>query len=134
MRFLIAGILAAAVSWMGNRAALKIMGTKVIVVLAPFIEELAKSSAAVLTGSSMILTHTMFGLIEGLYDAWDSGWPGVGAGLASLLGHVFYGVVTYLVWQRLGVFWAAVLAGYVVHMLWNIAVMKFVVKKRRVTG
>lgn len=134
MGFFIAGILAAVVSWVGNRAALKLIGTKGIIILAPLVEELAKSGAAIIAGSSMVLTHGMFGLIEGVYDAWDSGWSGLSAGLLSFLGHIFYGLVTWQVWQKHGVFWLAVIAGYVVHTLWNALVMKFVVKKRRITG
>ncbi len=134
MRFLIAGMLAAAVSWAFNRAALRWMGAKVIVVLVPLIEELAKSGAAVLSGSPVVATHGVFGLIEGVYDAWESGLTGLEAGVAGFLGHLFYGYVTYLVLQKHAVFWAAAAAGYTVHMLWNITVMKFIVRKRRVTG
>ena len=134
MRFLIAGILAAAVSWVGNRAMLRLLGTQVIVVMAPFIEETAKSGSAALVGSPLLLTHGIFGLIEGFYDAWNSGWQGMEAGIASLTGHLFFGYITYLVLTRHHIFWLAVLTGYTVHMLWNITVMKFMVRKRRISS
>lgn len=131
MGFILAGVLAAAVSWVGNRTVLHIMGTKVIVVAAPLLEETAKSGAAVLTGSSLVLTHGVFGLVEAIYDAWSS-WPrGFSAALASLAGHVFYGCVAYFTWQKQGVFWSAVMSGYTVHMLWNLTVMKFIVRRRK---
>jgi len=132
MGFLVAGILAAAVSWVGNRAALKLMGPKVIVAVGPFIEELAKNGAAILTGSPLVLTHGVFGLAEGIYDAWDAGFQGLKAGLASLLGHVFYGYLTALVFHKYRVFWPALLTGYTVHMLWNVTVMQFMVTKKGV--
>jgi len=131
MRFLIAGALAAGVSWTGNRAALKLIGTKGIVVLTPLIEESAKTGSAFLIGSPLLLTHAAFGMVEGVYDSWEAGMKGITAGLTSLLGHSFYGYVANLAWNRYGEFPAAVLAGYVAHMMWNMAVMKFVVAKRR---
>jgi len=133
MLVLIASALAAAVSWLGNRAALHFIGIKGIIVAGPLVEEAAKSGAAVLTGSSLVLTHGAFGLIEGIYDAWGGGAKAVPAALVSLFGHLFYGYVAYLTWRKQGVFWAAVLAGYVVHMLWNLTVLRFVVSKRRKT-
>lgn len=133
MKFIVAGVLAAALSWAGNRAALKIMGTKVIVIGAPLLEEVAKTGSSLLLSTSIVLTHGFFGFIEGVYDAWGSGFNGIKAGIVSFLGHLFYGYVTYLVFLKYHVFFAAILTGYVVHMLWNIAVMKFVVTKRRVS-
>ncbi|WP_418791331.1 hypothetical protein [Phosphitispora sp. TUW77] len=129
MLFLAAGVLAAAVSWIGNWLAIKTMGAREIVMLAPLIEEAAKTGSAVLTGSSLILTHAAFGLIEGFYDAWDAGLQGLQAGAASLAGHLFYGYVTFLVMQRHNSLLYAVLSGYLLHMLWNAAVLKFLVKK-----
>lgn len=134
MGFLFAGLLAAAVSWAGNRVALRIMGTDGIAVLAPMIEELAKTGTAVLTGSPVILTHAVFGLVEGVYDAWDAGWPGFRAGLVSFGGHLFYGYVTSLVLQKHKLVLLAIVTGYLMHMLWNVAVLKFVVRKRRGSG
>ncbi len=131
--YIIAGLLAAALSWAGNRAALKLIGTKVIVVSAPLLEELAKSGISVLLNTSLVLTHGVFGIVEGLYDAWGSGFQGIKAGIISFLGHLLYGYVTYLVLLKYNLFFASVLAGYLVHMLWNIAVMKFLVTKRRVS-
>ncbi|PKM81434.1 MAG: hypothetical protein CVU89_09280 [Firmicutes bacterium HGW-Firmicutes-14] len=131
MRFLIAGIIAAAVSWAGNRAALKIAGTGVIVFLSPLIEETAKSGTAFLTGSPLVLTHGIFGLIEGIYDAWGAGLRGLKAGLTGLAGHVFYGYATFLVLEKRQSILLAVIAGYMIHMLWNMVVLRFVVRKRR---
>lgn len=132
--YIVAGLLAAAVSWAGNRAALKLIGTKVIIISAPLLEELAKSGISILLNTSLVLTHGVFGIVEGLYDAWGSGFRGIKAGIISFSGHFFYGYVTYLVLSKYDLFFAAVLAGYLVHTLWNIAVMKFMVtKKRRVS-
>lgn len=132
MRFWIAGTLAAVVSWVGNRAALKVMGTKVIVISAPLLEELAKTGLAVLLNTSVTLTHGVFGLIEALYDSWGSGARGLKAGIVSLTGHLIFGYISQVVLDRYNTFLAATMSGYLVHMLWNIAVMKFIVTKRRV--
>ena len=134
MGFLTAGILAAAVSWVGNRTALKLIGVREIVVLAPLIEETAKTGAALITGSPVILTHGVFGLVEGTYDAWGAGMSGLKAGVTGLAGHVFYGYVTSLVLSRHNIIFYAILSGYIIHMLWNFTVLKLVVKKRRHTA
>ena len=132
MKFIIAGVLAAAISWLGNRAALRVIGAKVIVATAPLVEEAAKTGAALTLGAPLVLTHSIFGLIEGVYDAWGSGIRGICAGLVSLAGHTVYGYITYLIWQhRPGLGWALV-GGYIVHLLWNLTVMKFVVQKKGV--
>ena len=132
MKFIIAGILAAAVSRVGNRAALRVIGAKVIVATAPLVEEAAKTGAALTMGASLVLTHSFFGLIEGVYDAWGSGFRGISAGLVSLAGHAFYGYITYLIWQHRAGFGLALAGGYIVHLLWNLTVMKFVVQKKGV--
>lgn len=132
MTFIAAGILAAAVSWVGNRAVLKVIGTRVIVVSAPFVEEAAKTGAALAMGASLVLTHGVFGLIEGIYDAWGSGLRGISAGLISLVGHTLYGYITYLIWQHLAGFGIALAGGYMVHLLWNFTVMKFLVERKGV--
>lgn len=129
MKFLIAGILASLGAWIGNRAALKLGGVRAIVVISPFIEEIAKTGMAFLTGSSLILTHGVFGLVEGFYDAWNSGVEGLKAGACSLVGHLFYGYTAFQVLHKFGII-PAIMAGYVVHMLWNLTVLKFIVKKR----
>lgn len=130
MTFFLAGTLAAAGAWIGNRVALKLGGIRVIVVVSPLIEEAAKTGMALLTGSSLVLTHGLFGLIEGFYDAWNSGNGGLKAGAVSVAGHLFYGYTTLQVMQNFGVI-QAVIAGYLVHMLWNLTVFKLIVKKRR---
>jgi len=132
MAFIIAGILAAAISWVVNRAVLNMIGARVIIVSAPFVEEAAKSGLALATGSSIVLTHVVFGLIEGVYDAWDSGYRGISAGLVSLAGHTFYGYITYKIWQHYIGFGLALAGGYIVHLLWNLSVMKFLVQKKGV--
>lgn len=134
MKFLIAGLLAAAVSWVGNRAALRLIGTRVIVVTAPFIEEAVKTGAALAIGASVVLTHSVFGLIEGVYDAWSADLRGLGAGLVSLVGHTVYGYITYLILQRWSGFGLALVGGYAAHLLWNLTVMKLIVQKRGVKG
>ncbi len=132
MGFILAGLTAAAVSWVANRAALKLSGPKVIVAVGPFIEELAKTGFAVLTGSSLVLTHGIFGLAEGIYDAWGSGLQGIKAGFVSFLGHIFYGYLTSTVLDKYRLFLPALLAGYVVHVVWNITVIAFIMQKRGV--
>lgn len=134
MKFIIAGMLAAAVSWIGNRAALKLMGTKVIIATAPLVEELAKTGAALAAGASIVLTHAVFGLIEGLYDAWGADLRGISAGLVSLAGHTVYGYITCLVWQHFSNLAWALAGGYAAHLAWNLAVMKLIVRKKGVKG
>lgn len=131
MLFILAGFLAAAVSWIANRAFLSKIGVQAIIVVSPFIEEMSKTGAAILLGSNIIFTHGIFGLIEGLYDAWGGGIKELYAGAASIIGHLFYGYVTYQVFLGYKVFIFAVFAGLAVHTLWNLTVMKYIVIRRR---
>lgn len=129
--FVLAGVLAAGASWVANRAALRMIGTKVIVLFSPLFEEAAKTGGAVLLGASVVLTHGVFGVIEGLYDALEGNPQGVAAGLTSVAGHLFYGYISSLVMIKFDSFVYAVAAGYLVHSLWNFTVMKFVVRRRK---
>lgn len=127
-----AGAAAAAFAWVVNRLALKLFGAMVIVCIVPFVEEVAKTGLAVLFKASIILTHGIFGLVEAIYDLVYSQKTGFIAGLASIVGHLLYGLAAAWAYWESGQIAAALMAGYLLHMLWNFIVMRFLVKKKGV--
>lgn len=127
----LAGVSAAAIAWVTNRLALKVFGPPVIICIVPIVEELAKTGLALLFKSSIIWTHSVFGLIEGLYDLFYTQKTGLAAGLTSITGHLLYGLITAWAFSRSGQVAVAVMSGYLAHMIWNLIVMKFLVRKKR---
>lgn len=152
----LAGAAAAAAAWIFNRLALKIFGPPVIIYIVPLVEELAKTGLAVLFNASIIMVHVSFGLIEGIYDffytvgeykrscgikkanagtscqrsLFNARKTGLSAGLVSLAGHLLYGLVTAWAFTQSGQIAVGVAGGYLVHMLWNLVVMRFLVHKK----
>lgn len=130
MRVLLAGSIAAMLSWFFNKLVLRTSVTTVIIFLVPLIEETSKSLLAVLFLSPIVITHLLFGMIEAVYDL-INGKNGFLAGMVSILGHSFFGYITYttLLYSRSII--VAILGGYLIHMLWNLFVMKYIVTKTR---
>lgn len=129
---ILAGTGAAAAAWVANRLALKIFGPMVIVYIVPLVEELSKTGLAILFNTLIILVHGIFGLIEGIYDLFYAQETGLTAGLASITGHLLYGLITAWTYSGSGQITVAVMGGYLVHMLWNLIVMRFLVHKKGV--
>lgn len=127
---MLAGATAAAVAWVFNRLALKFFGLPVIIYIVPLVEELAKTGLAVLFNAPVILVHAGFGLIEGIYDFFYTRKTGLSAGLVSLTGHLLYGLVTVWAFKQSGQMAVGIVGGYLVHMLWNLVVMRFLVHKK----
>lgn len=127
---ILAGSGAAVFAWIVNRQTLKLFGPTVIIYIVPLVEELAKTGLAVLFNSSLVLAHGIFGLIEGVYDFFYSRQTGITAGFISLAGHAFYGLVTAWAISRFGQIAPGILAGFLVHTLWNMLVMKYVVRPK----
>lgn len=130
MRVLLAASLAAAISWFSNKKALHLNDTRVIIYLVPMIEEVSKSLLALLLNAPLILSHLTFGMIEAIADQINSR-NGLIAGMVSILGHTLFGFVTYTTFFYLHNIFIGILGGYILHTLWNLFVMEFIVSRKR---
>jgi hypothetical protein len=119
MDYWFAGLFAAGVAWLINRVAVKYFGESAVIWLIPWLEELVKTGVAVLSGTSIILTHGVFGLLEAVHDYVASPRWGIPAGLLSIISHWFYGLVTFTVYQSTSLWPVSVLSAAFLHVGWN---------------
>lgn len=118
MAYLIA-CLVAVLAFFINRFLLRFIGPKVVVSLAPAVEEVLKTLPPYLLSADILLTHAAFGLIEAVFDM-KNGRHKAGAAAASLIGHTFFGAVAVFILQSGGGPFLAVTAAYVFHLGWNV--------------
>lgn len=120
MAYVLAGLMSM-LAFLLNKFLLARLGPVVVVTWGPVMEEAVKTLPAYSLGADVLLTHVVFGLIEGGYDALTArrGWL---AAVVSVAGHSVFGAVTVALTAAGGV--AAGLAGAVlVHLAWNRAVV-----------
>lgn len=125
---LAASVIAAAATLLVNRLALRFLGTGVIIWLVPVLEEVTKTSVALLWHAPLLITHIFFGAVEAVYDMATSPETGMAAGLLSVFGHALFGYAVVLGLQRFDSILIGAAAGILLHILWNSVVMKFVVR------
>lgn len=118
--FIPAALAAAGLSWLTNGFILR-LGRGGVVYLAPAAEEIAKTGLAIAVGASVPATHILFGLLEALWDG--AGKKDIPAGLAALLGHTLFGLITYLTLLFSGSAVPALFFAYIAHMGWNTMVL-----------
>jgi len=124
MSYLVAGIFAASLAWVVNRLAIKYFGEYSIIWVIPLLEETIKTSVALLSGTSLVLIHGIFGFIEAIHDYYCSRKWGLMAGISSAVSHLLYGWLT--IWIYDGIFsWvvSVVLVG-TLHAFWNFIMIK----------
>lgn len=120
-----AGILSALFSYILNKIMLKGLGERALIALIPFIEEMSKTTFAIILKSSIIGAHFIFGIIEGVYDLiFSSKKIGKWAALASLISHSFFGGVTYVVFERTNTLILSLLVAWIFHSAWNWFIME----------
>jgi hypothetical protein len=124
LRFLTAGLLASLIAWIGNRLLANRSGTRLVTILVPLWEEMLKTGSAFLLGAPIFWTHAVFGMVEAINDFLQSP-KGIVAGLAGLVGHMFFGYLTTTVYLVTGSPVAGLLTGMAAHMGWNLLVIKF---------
>lgn len=116
----ISGLAAAILSYIINTKALKLLGPKAIIYVAPIIEESLKTGLAVIFGGSIIVAHMTFGIVEAIYDFFNNrGSSAFFAGMAGALSHTLFGVITILSFRCSGSIITAMIFAIAVHMLWN---------------
>lgn len=120
--FLPAALAAAVLSWLVNGFVLR-FGRFGIIYLAPAVEEVLKTGMALWLGALVPASHILFGLIEAVWDMAGRGRKGVYAGLAGVLGHTVFGLITFFVLRLTHNALPALAAAYLTHMGWNLAVL-----------
>ena len=120
--------LAAGGSFLLNRALLKLFGVQTIITLSPVLEEGLKTLFAYSFGADIFVTHTVFGLVEAVYD-WVQTQGRILAAFLSIAGHGLFGFVTVFTAQAAGVH-IGLAAGIVTHLLWNTLMIKFEIRQR----
>lgn len=128
MQILLAAVIAAVISWTGNKLLTRAWKAEGIVFITPLLEETAKTIAALSFGQHLVLVHGAFGIIEGIYDYGFGRKNGPTAAFASIVGHLFYGVITFVVYKSWSIL-AGIIAAYAAHSLWNAFVLKALVRR-----
>jgi len=120
------GIIAALFSYICNKWVLNKLEDIGVIAVVPFIEEAAKTGSSIIIGTSIIGTHFVFGIIEGIYDIVTSSKRiGKWAALASIISHSIFGFVTYLTINTgYSIYWGILLA-WLIHSSWNFYIIKY---------
>ncbi|PKM90066.1 MAG: hypothetical protein CVU87_03485 [Firmicutes bacterium HGW-Firmicutes-12] len=120
-----AGLIAAALAWVGNILIVKRWGESGVIWIVPVFEELAKTMTALLLGGSISFVHGVFGLIEAVHDYTSSGRLGLWTALAGLTSHWVFGQVTYytIIYTRLWM--AGIVAAALLHTYFNYIMIRF---------
>jgi hypothetical protein len=121
--FLIAGTLAGGIAYLVNRQVVQRMGPVAISSVIPVVEEVLKTGLAIILGASILGTHFIFGIIEGIYDYLTGGKGKTWAGVISVVSHFVFGLVTLTVSGSLGILPAVVLST-TIHAGWNAIIIK----------
>lgn len=120
--FLPSALAAAGLSWLINGIVVR-LGRFGVIYLAPAVEEVLKTGSALFFGAFVPASHILFGLVEAVWDIAGKGRKGVYAGLAGVVGHTAFGLITYFVLRLTNNVVPALAAAYFTHMGWNFAVL-----------
>ncbi len=126
LRVVGAGLSAAALSYLLNRVFLSRFRKYAVIYITPVVEEGLKTFFALVFNVPVILTHAVFGLIEGAYDLFPSQEKKVAAFLVSLLSHTVFGASTWLILVGSSSLALSVALVSVFHILWNYSVLKII--------
>ena len=121
MAVVLAGLLAALFSYLANKLALRSFGKSGVLMFVPIVEEVSKTLPAFFLGAPILLTHGVFGLVEAVYDLTRNSSPG--PPLFSFFGHLLFGGATHLVYVGTGVLGFGLVAGILLHFLWNLGII-----------
>lgn len=101
------------------------VGYKTIVTFSPVVEEVFKSVPAYLAGADILSIHLVFGAIEGAYEYRQGKGLGKLAAFLSVTGHFLFGLAVVTLLLLTGSIYLALLAGILLHLLWNGVVVKY---------
>ncbi|NLK51969.1 MAG: hypothetical protein GX295_05955 [Syntrophomonadaceae bacterium] len=126
MNGILAGVIAAAISWPVNSWITERGGCWGLVFWVPLLEETLKTGLARQLGGELVLAHAVFGLIEGLYELQRD--RRIGSAVIALGGHLFFGVMTGILWSFFPYWSLAVLGVAFLHSVWNWIILKLFTK------
>lgn len=121
--WLIAGIAAAIAAYIANITISRFAPRYSVTLFAPFLEEFLKTVVAILIGTDIVLSHTVFGVAEGVYDYFYAEKKVNGrSAVLSVVSHWIFGYITLRLKMKIGVICAIVIVAFI-HSLWNIIMM-----------
>ena len=87
----------------------------------PAMEEVLKGTCAYVFGvvHYIPMVYTVFGVVEGFYDAFASKKRGAVAAVAAILTHAFFGVIALSVYEEIRSLAGGIGVAAAVHMAWN---------------
>ena len=119
MSYIIASFIAILVYY-ANKIVCQKIGILAVVTYSPFIEEAAKTLIPYFLNTSILITHIVFGFIEGVYDYLKSfSLIGIKAAVISIGGHTVFGLITITVISMTESVILAVLLTGLTHLAWN---------------
>ncbi|MDD3839002.1 MAG: hypothetical protein PHP06_00310 [Clostridia bacterium] len=124
-KMVIATAFAVALAYLVNQYMIKFIGEKSIIFIAPIIEEMAKTMPIHYMNGHIFYVHLLFGVVEGIYD-WCNSDKNTGkfAGVMSVASHAAFGGITQSIYSATSMVWYALIAGILVHMLWNYFILE----------
>ncbi|MGI6649685.1 MAG: hypothetical protein ACOX5W_11730 [Bacillota bacterium] len=122
----LAGLLAAAISWVVNSWITERGGRLGLTVLVPLVEETAKTGLAVMIGGELVLVHAVFGSMEAIYETCRE--QQLGPAIAAFVSHLLFGLVTLSIYRYFNNWGAAILGGTSLHALWNLLIIHLFLK------
>jgi hypothetical protein len=94
------------------------------------LEESLKTGVAFFFGADILVTHIAFGLIEAVYDWWQSRERGKVAAILSVVGHGLFGWITVAVTGMTGIY-IGLAAGIISHLVWNTVMLRLQTRSAR---
>lgn len=116
--------LMASLSFLLNRATLRVFGLQSIIFWSPVLEELVKTVPAFYLGADIWITHVGFGLIEGIYDWRTAGKNGLAAAVFSIGGHGMFGGLTVAGMHYTGSLALGLAPAILTHVAWNLTIIR----------
>jgi hypothetical protein len=123
MAYIIA-VLMAGLSFVLNRLLLRYLGKVTIISAGPVVEESAKTLFAYYLGADIFTVHMVFGVIEAGYDWYWRNNNKLVAPVLSIMGHSLFGAVTAGIVFLAGNLWLGLAAGIIMHVSYNLAVVR----------
>lgn len=117
--FLLAGLLAAGICWYLNGLMVDKFERWWVIIFGPGVEEILKTGLAIILSANILLTHAVFGVVEAVRDVSSGQTSGIVAGIASLVGHCFFGYLAFWGYVRFQSFTYAIFIPLTAHLLWN---------------
>lgn len=115
------------VAYLGNRVFFRAWGARAAVAVVPWWEEALKLGVALAVPQvPMLFAHVVFGALEFAYDLWRGRNDALFLGTLTFAGHGLAGGMAMLAAGSLGgVLWAYA-AAVLTHMVYNAAVLRYV--------